>query len=126
MKVHVLPIVLELISAGLLFACFPSCPSEPASSTSTVAEACSPRVTVEASGYMELGDGQVMEILSKHLNNFQSSSGANDNDSDDDDDDDDDDDEEGKSSSYSKRSIVLYREAIEHCAKLYRVMVSNF
>lgn len=61
-----------------------------------------------SSGYSELGDGQVMEVLSKHLRRFHSFPV---------------DGEPSSSSSPACSDIVLYREAIEHCARLYRVMV---
>lgn len=119
--------------AGLLFAEFPSCPSNPDSS-SEVPSGASESSGLEGqdsaagqapSGYSELGDGQVMQVLSKHLARFQGSSREKEEGEE----------EEGGESSpspgrhpspSSQRScsaIVLYREAIEHCARLYRIMV---
>lgn len=59
--------------------------------------------------YSELGDGQVMEILSKHLEHFQNSCSSKK-------------DANALQSRYG--GIVLHREAIEHCARIYRIMVS--
>ena len=51
-----------------------------------------------------------MEVLSKHLKHFQSSS-----------------DEDSVDRKDAKMpTIVLYREAIEHCSRIYRVMVCMF
>jgi len=59
--------------------------------------------------YSELGDGQVTEILIKHLEHFQMASKMSD--------------------IFSRKEgndIVLYKEAMEHCARLYRLLVSIF
>lgn len=53
--------------------------------------------------YAELGDGQVTEILSKHLELFQTASKLN--------------------KMKDCHDIVLHREAMEHCARLYRAVV---
>ncbi len=53
--------------------------------------------------YTELGDGQVTEILSKHLELFQTASRMN--------------------KMRDCEDIVLHREAMEHCARLYRAVV---
>ena len=103
---------------GLIFAQFPS-PDNPSSISSlsnpsdhNVGATSMSQLPPEVSGYTELGDGQVMEVLKKYLDLFQSSSNLS----------------GGEEDDYlRKRSgpgITLYREAIEHCARLYRVMVS--
>ncbi len=66
---------------------------------------------VSHNDYTELGDGQVMEVLSKHLEKFLSNS-VEEVDS-----------EEHLFGRSSCSGLVLYRDAIEHCARLYRVMV---
>lgn len=115
---------------GLIFAQFPSAsarstPSRkylgskqlspvtsPLSSPSSLAMLA--RLTV---GYTELGDGQVMEVLSKHLRLFEESQAEEDGE------------EKGGGDDSPRKNadsvITLYKEAIEHCARLYRVMVSD-
>lgn len=59
-----------------------------------------------------------MDVLSKHLESFQSSRGR------------DCDDDESLSSSTGHHTdtggITLYKDAIEHCARLYRVLVCRY
>lgn len=110
--------------AGLMFAQFPmpsdaGAASQVSSGTmvsaklSSIGSSAQQVLSSPSGGYMELGDGQVMEILSKHLALFQSSPHG---------------DEDGSSSPAAQQgsavSITLYREALEHCARLSRIMVS--
>lgn len=71
----------------------------------------SPLPPIAVVEYAELGDGQVMEILSSHLKEYQSSRDEEDVD-------------DSLPNEQSGSCIVLYRKAIEHCARLCRVMVS--
>ncbi len=113
--------------AGLIFAQFPSpssngtpgqkFPSRPVSAGVKSSPTASPAALLSLGGYNELGDGQVMEVLSMHLKLFEGSRSN--------DDDDDDDEEDSDSLKNDNSAIILYKEAIEHCARLYRVMVSE-
>lgn len=110
--------------AGLMFAQFPM-PSDagPASQVSSgtmvsaklssIGSSAQQALSSPGGGYMELGDGQVMEILSKHLALFQSSPRGDEDDS-----------SSPAAQQGSAVSITLYREALEHCARLSRIMVS--
>ena len=105
---------------GLIFAQFPSHHNEPGSQVTSNTSIAMPEIQhntislqISSSGYTELGDGQVMEVLSKHLEQFQSSCNH--------------DIETDSPGQQSGSKIILYREAIEHCTRLYRVMVNvNF
>ena len=108
--------------AGLIFAQFPLAyddSSQLLSAESAAAGLDCPNSAPQlpSGGYAELGDGQVMDILSKHLELFQSSRGR----------DCDDDEEESLSSTRhtdtGDSGITLYKDAIEHCARLYRILV---
>lgn len=108
---------------GLIFAQFPSpvvpqMPSQtsasggtemtdsPSHSQLSVPLALPPTTVPPTSAYSELGDGQVMEVLSQHLDMFRARQ------------------REGTGEIGDRDSgITLYREAIEHCARLYRIMV---
>ena len=106
------------VCVGLIFAQFPGSPAPStgpsATSLSSLDDSSSPRLPEIAppTGYMELGDGQVMEVLTKHLQKFQSCWGSGPEGE-----------EEGVSGGGDVSGITLYRDAIEHCARLYRVMV---
>ena len=111
---------------GLIFAQFPdpctpvstpepektSDKSSDSSSEESNVDLVQPKATTKvhplARPYSELGDGQVTEILSKHLEHFQMASMTS-----------------GMISQKSCDDIVLYKEAMEHCARLYRVVVST-
>lgn len=58
-----------------------------------------------------------MEVLSKHLEMFRSRQAREDAEGEEE--------EEGKGDATFDSGVTLYREAIEHCARLYRVMVCN-
>ena len=60
--------------------------------------------TPHSGTYSELGDGQVMEILQKHLTQWKSQ-------------------EEREGGGKAAASLVLFRGAIEHATRLSRVMV---
>ena len=116
---------------GLLFAEFPNALPGSLSeliSCSSGLDGRSDSAAQVPGGYSELGDGQVMEVLSKHLERFQKGSAKEGEEEDEK--------KRGESSSSSDRpslpnghascsGVVLYREAIEHCARLYRIMVSK-
>lgn len=110
--------------AGLMFAQFPmpsdaGAASQVSSGTmvsaklSSIGSSAQQALSSPSGGYMELGDGQVMEILSKHLALFQSSPRGDEDDS-----------SSPAAQQGSAVSITLYREALEHCARLSRIMVS--
>ena len=122
---------LDMLVVGLIFAQFPdpctpvstpepdslsssSLESKPSSSDSNESLVLQQKSLMEKEHplvrpYSELGDGQVSEILSKHLEHFQVAS--------------------KRSDIFPQKEgtdIVLYKEAMEHCARLYRILVSNF
>ena len=76
-----------------------------------------PLQTTAATGvdsYSELGDGQVMEILAKHLTGSSCSDSGTTT-------------QQGEGSTesalYRSRDLVLFKGAIEHAARLCRAMV---
>lgn len=114
-----------LNNAGLIFAQFPDpcssvCISEPdksleysSGSQSSLGSRSPPKTPVRyltlPHPYSEQRDGEMMEVLSKHLAHFQKACSSKTG-------------SDILQSSYG--DIVLYGVAIEHCARLYRIMVS--
>ena len=114
---------------GLIFALFPNKSCQPTSTSSresvsleegekttevTKGTAPPPQTTAGVNSYSELGDGQVMEILAKHLTGCSSSDGTTTQQQ-----------REGNAelALYRSRDLVLFKGAIEHAARLCRVMV---
>ena len=62
--------------------------------------------TPHSGTYSELGDGQLMEILQKHLTEWKSP-------------------EEREGGGRTAANLILFRGAIEHATRLIRVMVST-
>ena len=113
---------------GLIFALFPSKRCQPTSTSSRESVSSEegektteltkgttpPQTTAGVNSYSELGDGQVMEILAKHLTGCSSSDSTTTQQR-----------REGNAESalYRGRDLVLFKGAIEHAARLCRVMV---
>ena len=116
--------------SGLIFAQFPSKSCQPTGASSresvsseegektTEAKGSAPptQTTSGTNSYSELGDGQVMEILAKHLTGCSNDSVNTAQQQ-----------QEGNADSalHRSRDLVLFKGAIEHAARLCRVMVNK-
>lgn len=110
---------------GLIFAHFPSKPCHPSSAGSTGTQSGlsseegeqTPEIaenlpqTTATNSYSELGDGQVMEILTKHLAGYSAMQQQI---------------EESSEPVFSQNlDLVLFKGAIEHASRLCRILVST-